>query len=277
MIDSNFYAEVWQRARANSSLGAGYRNERAWEDFWNFFSQNYARRNEVSAATVEVIVDWLAGEGVLTEDMDVLDVGCGPGAYTLPLAARVGRVAGLDSASQMLEVLEELAKSRGLGDKVRTIAARWQDVDLSRDFDLVFAANTPAVNNFETLMKMGRSSRRYCCLVSFAGNCKLSLRDSLWEVVMGEPLRSAAFDIIYPFNILYHDGYRPSLKFFRYSGCHDEPVDYLVEHYTRYFRIFGKDGSDTVERSASFIKARAEGGSCRDGMEATLGVMWWRR
>lgn len=277
MINRDFYVKAWQKARAESSLSAGYRNEKAWEDFWNFFSQNYARRNEVSAPTVEAILDWLAGEGVLTEDMEVLDVGCGPGTYTLPLAARVGQVVGLDSASEMLEVLEELAKSRGLGDKVRTIAARWEDVNLSRDFDLVFAANTPAINNFETLMKINRMFRRYCCLVSFAGNCELILRDSLWDVVIGEPLRSAAFDIIYPFNILYHEGYRPNLKFFRYSSCHDEPVDYLVEHYTRYFRIFGKEDSKTIDRIASFVRSRARGDSCRDGMEATLGVMWWQR
>lgn len=277
MIDSNFFVEAWQKARTNSSLGTGYRNERAWEDFWNFFSQKYARRNEVSAATVEAIVDWLAGEGVLTEDMEVLDVGCGPGTYTLPLATRASHVVGLDSAPRMLKVLEELARNCGLGDKVRTITARWEDVNLSRDFDLVFAANTPAVNSFETLMKIISMSRRYCCLVSFAGGSKLILRDSLWEVVMGEPLRSAAFDIIYPFNILYHDGYRPNLKFFRYSSCHDEPVDYLIEHYTRYFRIFGKEDSETIDRITSFLKGRAEGDSCRDGMETTVGVMWWQQ
>lgn len=34
-MDKIFFTEAWRKARSNSSLGAGYQNDKAWEDFWN--------------------------------------------------------------------------------------------------------------------------------------------------------------------------------------------------------------------------------------------------
>lgn len=70
----------------------------------------------------------------LPEGGDVLDVGAGTGAATLPLAARMGELIAVDTSAEMLEELKAGAAALGL--RVRAVRGRWPDV----------AAETPAVD-----------------------------------------------------------------------------------------------------------------------------------
>lgn len=57
----------------------------------------------------------------VSEDMRVLEVGCGPGFFSLPLARLVGKdgqVYCLDLQSRMLAILQRRAKKAGLNDRV---------------------------------------------------------------------------------------------------------------------------------------------------------------
>ena len=56
----------------------------------------------------------------------VLDVGCGGGATSLPLAGRAGHVIGVDGQEDMLEAF--LANARGAGVAAEGIHGRWPDV-----------------------------------------------------------------------------------------------------------------------------------------------------
>jgi SAM-dependent methyltransferase len=56
----------------------------------------------------------------------VLDVGCGGGATSLPLAGRAGVVIGVDAQEDMLEGF--LANARAAGVDAETIPGRWPDV-----------------------------------------------------------------------------------------------------------------------------------------------------
>jgi SAM-dependent methyltransferase len=56
----------------------------------------------------------------------VLDVGCGGGATSLPLAGRMGSVTGVDAQSDMLESFLEAAAAAGV--TARTVPGPWPDV-----------------------------------------------------------------------------------------------------------------------------------------------------
>ncbi len=56
----------------------------------------------------------------------VLDVGCGAGAASLPLGARVGRFVGVDESEEMLTAFA--ARAARLGAAVETVTGRWPDV-----------------------------------------------------------------------------------------------------------------------------------------------------
>lgn len=51
--------------------------------------------------------DALFSKLILDENNTVLDVGCGEGSITVPLAKRVKKVIGVDSSPKMLEYLEK--------------------------------------------------------------------------------------------------------------------------------------------------------------------------
>jgi SAM-dependent methyltransferase len=88
-----------------------------------------------SAAMFGKIADALAGVRTPTVEIadeglpdggTVLDVGCGGGAASLPLAARASLVIGTDQSADMLAELRERAERAGVA--VQTFAGRWPDV-----------------------------------------------------------------------------------------------------------------------------------------------------
>lgn len=71
------------------------------------------------------------------EDLDVLDVGCGVGRWSLPLARRGNRVVGIDISSRMVDFAAAAAGSAGLDCEFLVRDAT--SLDLCTDFDLVLS------------------------------------------------------------------------------------------------------------------------------------------
>ncbi|MBN6037346.1 class I SAM-dependent methyltransferase [Amycolatopsis sp. 195334CR] len=60
-------------------------------------------------------IEFLAGEFALRERSKVLDLGCGTGQLTVPLAAHAGCVIGMDPSADMLTHARRKAKEAGVG------------------------------------------------------------------------------------------------------------------------------------------------------------------
>jgi SAM-dependent methyltransferase len=88
------------------------------------------------SAYLERHVDELAAFAGLRPDDRVLEVGCGMGRYTLPLAARGLRVTGIDISPALLDRLRKLADDRHPIELVEGDVVRPPE-DLPRDFDAV--------------------------------------------------------------------------------------------------------------------------------------------
>ena len=76
--------------------------------------------------------EWLVNRYVRPGDT-VLDIGCGPGLFTLPIARRVGengQVIAVDSQEGMLEILKENAIPEGLLARIRLHKAEPQSLVL---------------------------------------------------------------------------------------------------------------------------------------------------
>jgi SAM-dependent methyltransferase len=274
--DSQFWAEAWREARQTSALAKGYPNAAAWTAFWDLAADRYALRNRETMSFHDALIAMLEREGVVQSHSVVLDVGCGPGTYAIPLARRAARVVGLDSAPAMLEAMRREAEFYQVAGRVEARLGAWDEVPATPDFDLVLAAKSPAIYDYDSLMKMNRVARGYGCLITFAGPYKLGLRNALWQVVTGAPIKSAAFDLIYPFNILYSEGYLPNLRFYEYRSAFTESVAYWTEYFRCYFRIFGYEGPETDAAITGYLHSVAVDGHCQDQEESIIAVMWWR-
>lgn len=87
----------------------------------------------------------------------ILDIGCGTGAFALPLALRGASVTALDISGNMLKRLTAEARHRGI-DGVKTIRASWKKIDpdntgLSGRFDIVLSALSIAVGTKKDILK----------------------------------------------------------------------------------------------------------------------------
>lgn len=271
MYDAQFWANAWAEYRKSGNKRRP--DPKAWVDFWNHFSQRYGQHNDDTHS--EIITNLISQKAIQPGDT-LLDIGCGPGTYALPLAAKGVNVTGLDTAGQMLATLQTKAAGAGLSTMITPCQADWNDLPAKPSYDVTFASKSPAINDYDSLMKMTKVARKTCCLIGFAGQHNLELRRQLWEILVKEPAPAPAFDIIYPLNILYQEGYRPNLSFYSYSHEEEEPVNYLKEHYTRYFAMLGVSGSDTEATIQCFLQERATNGYCIEKSSTTVGVMWWK-
>lgn len=273
MYNAQFWAKAWEEYRQSANRRRPDPN--AWIEYWNCFASRYAKHNEATMQVHQNIIDNLATQGAVKSGDTLLDIGCGPGTYALPLAAKGVKVTGLDTAKQMLDTLRETAHTTGLSENICCLQADWRDIAPEPAYDVTFAAKSPAIYDYDNLMKMMKTARRTCCLIGFAGQHDLNLRRLLWEKLLGELAPAPSFDIIYPLNILYQEGYRPNITFYSYSQSHDEPLDYLIPHYIRYFAMFGINGTFVEDNIRSFLENRATNGMCTEQTATTVGVMWW--
>jgi len=79
----------------------------------------------------------------IREGMTVMDIGCGPGYFTLPMAAlagEIGRVIAVDVQRKMLDRMLVRARKAGLDGRIvpRMATRHSLDVDEKADFALVF-------------------------------------------------------------------------------------------------------------------------------------------
>ncbi|MDF2570171.1 MAG: Methyltransferase domain protein [Sporomusa sp.] len=276
MCNTKFWTEAWQEARESSHQAPSYGNKQGWQQFWNDFSEQDALRNRQSRPIYNAIVEGLVADGVITPTSTVLDIGCGAGTFTLPLATKSKQVTGLDTATQMLAVLQSEAAHESIADRITTLQADWLDLPPEPAYDVVFAANTTAINDYDSLMKMNELSRGTCCLIGFAGTYHIKVRTLLWEHLIGTPPEQTAFDIQYPFNILYQDRYLPNIKFYSYRQRYRETLAFMIEYYTSYFKLFGLGGPETETKITEFLANRAVEDYCTELINSTVGVLWWR-
>ena len=97
----------------------------------------------------------------VTDGMYVLEPGCGPGYFTLPLAEMVGpegRVIGLDVQEKMLDIVRRRAQKAGLADRVELRVVQDRSLgnrDLEGRMDLAVAMH---------MVMKSRIRRHFCAM-----------------------------------------------------------------------------------------------------------------
>lgn len=272
--DSSFFDKAWKKARQNSSLYCRQKDPAAWQVFWELFAPTYLKIcRALMPANRQMVSDWREN-GLVCKTSRVLDIGCGPGTYAFPLAEAAAEVVAVDTSGQMLRMLDGEAQRLNL-DNIHLLQADWSDLAVRKEYDLVFAANSPAVGNLETLLKMNGASRGGCMLICYAGEGTPSLRHLLWERIMGEKMQGNTFDISYPFNILYRQGFFPHLYFQQQQYSYMEESGTVLENYRAYFKIFGKSGPAVDRILEECVQEKSINGRVEEIVAYKLAVMYW--
>ncbi len=148
-------------------------------EYWNRRAQTFD-----SVWRTSSYVSDLMQRITLRDDYSVLDVACGAGIITIPMAERVNHVTALDISSVMLERLQSKITTAGLPN-VNLINADWNRVIPYVDIfghDVVLLSRSVMINNklSETLQKMD-SIATAACYVTW----RVNRQDELQTAIAG--------------------------------------------------------------------------------------------
>lgn len=279
----DFWANLWQEAQNNSPVrNRRRRTEAEMIEFWNRRASEFAQlthkhRGEQRRQTV---LNFLKHEGALQRGFTVLDIGAGPGNYTIPIAQMASQVTALEPASEMANILQQRAEQENLKN-IRIIQRTWQEVDVASEslvgqYDLVFASMTPGVQDPETLKKMIKASQGYCYLSGFSGCRWNKAQRDLWQRFFNEDIGENPGDIIYPFGMLYSMGYRPNLRFHTHQRVDEQPVEIAAANILKFFENYMNISTDTKKEIEDYVAKHAENGTFRQEHNGCSGMMVWR-
>jgi Protein-L-isoaspartate carboxylmethyltransferase len=111
---------------------------------------SYGKQISEDGSLREAVTGFMAGEGLLTPADDVLEIGCGPGVYTLPMARTARSVTALDISQGMLDQLTIETNGKGITN-VRPVCSGWDSYRGRKKYDLVFPRSV-----------LASTTRRHC-------------------------------------------------------------------------------------------------------------------
>jgi SAM-dependent methyltransferase len=210
-----------------------YRDHKSATDFKGKSCSDWDEKSsEMAKSTINSpYVDDFISRMKLLGDETILDIGCGPGALSIPLAKMVKEVIAIDFSKQMLSELEAYAAREGVTN-IRTFHLSWDDNwSILPPVDVAIASRSMEVKDMDiALSKMSFHARRACYITYKAGGSfvDINILDYIGKKIIGKP------DFWYIPVLLYQYGYLPTIDYIatqrgslRYSSA-EEFIESLI-------------------------------------------------
>ena len=256
---------------------------------WDRMAGGFAKRSGSPEALKrkEKIMSMLKEAGALINGAKVLDIGAGPGNWTIPMAEAGAVVTALEPSVEMIKELKRRAEEKEVSYLVDIVQKIWQEVNIETafkdglfkdKFDLVFASMTPGISNPETLLKAMKAAKSggFCYLSSFSGGGWRNAYKQIWKELFDEDIESHGGDFIYPFNYIYALGYRPHVEFNIWEHERAESIEESVE--TILFFVHGSSdiAPEKKVKLTEYLESKAENGIFKYKHQICQGVMLWQ-
>lgn len=260
-------------------------------DMWDERADEWVRMLESDGAyrarqmeRVEATAAFLRQNGLLGPGTEALDIGCGPGLFTLAFAQTAGQVTGLDISPRMVRHAQSYAQRQGAGNAF-FLALNFKQADVDalgwhKKFDLVMSCLTPAITSVQDLHKLISISRGHCLHVSFVHTSD-SLRERITADLYGESRQEAGHwdgRVFYAvFNLLFLEGYHPKTCFFTQAADVEVPLEEsLARRYAAHIHKEGPQQEVEAARIYDYLNGlcKKEGG-LRRRTEECYGFLLW--
>ena len=260
------WEEIWERNINDIA-------SRTTVDYWESRAEDYSDmvlNSEFHHG--EQIRKFCFREALADTGSQVIDIGSGPGALTIPFARNVQSVTAVEPAAQMIQRLTENAKGQNLKN-IYPLQKIWQEVDtkqFERTFDLVLCCHSlwhfPDI--MTQLQRMDAVSRGYCCI---AGGFGTSEDSACLYKTLG--IREMEFDQFHClFNLLNSKGMRPNVTVLPYETHRSEQsaITSMEQVVQKYRPLVSRD-ADIIRDN---VKSRLKNGLV--STKGLMGLLWWR-
>ena len=194
---------LWQNARAEKS----WKSKTA--DDWSSKASSFAERVR-KTPYVDHLLTMIAAD----QDTTILDVGCGPGTLTIPLAGIAKSITAIDYSSGMIGHVEKEAKRLKLAN-VKTITCSWEDDWQDHNIgqhDIAIASRSMNIDNLEAgIRKLDSHASKQVIITDRIAPSPFN--PDLFNA-LGRKFNSGP-DYIYTLNTLYQLGIHPRVDHIR--------------------------------------------------------------
>ena len=217
---------------------------------------------------------------ILDENDTVLDVGCGEGSVTIPIAKRVKKVTGLDSSPKMLEYLKKRAEDNDISN-IETILKPIEEIkyDEIGDVDVVICSRS--LNGIipieEVLGELDKIANKYVFITVFGPENKKIEKDFDKEI----GIKTEDFpDYNYFFNILFNMGIYANVERFDLNNYREyESIEEAMDNGKFRLDLYDDEEKELLRKYLERILSKDEktGKYFNIKDKADWVLVWWKK
>lgn len=256
----------WDSARhRHPSFGEGRDITEFWSSGDDYDWSGYSK-------IAEDIISDLVKDGVLSDGIGVLDIGCGPGAFARLMSPHVRDVHCVDISEGMINRLKREFDQLGI---VNYSADVCDCRSLPDDYktDVAFVSLCPVFNSPEGILSMERYAERRCVYISSANRAH-TIESEIWEA-LGCDYTYGGYDTRYPYEYLESLGRGATLRYYTQPRVHDESERDCIDRHLRLFSRYRAIDDGLRSIIESIVSKHAVDGIVHIDGEKRLGLLVW--
>ncbi|MDF2505394.1 class I SAM-dependent methyltransferase [Clostridium sp.] len=269
----------WEALQSFRSLPFTNINEEQQAKTWDSFATMYNGMAKLEEKYTEKQIDKM----ILSSEDTVVDIGCGPGRLTIPIAKKVKSVTAVDVSPQMLNKCKENAENANLKN-ITTMQLNWLEEENESKIgkhDIAIASRSVG---FSDVIRLNNIAKKYVFILNFVSGP--SLREIQLDFLEGivdipkPPMKKKNFDhrmfgYNISFNVLYDLGIDPNIivlddGFERDYSSREEAYEDL-----RFVGEIPEECEERYRRNVDKYLTEQEDGSFKLLRKTKSHVLWW--
>lgn len=216
---------------------------------------------------------------ILEKNMSVLDVGCGPGILTLPLAKKAQRVTALDISGEMLRFVKKEASENNLSN-INFVQLPWEEVEIGKHIvphDIVISSRFfPEKKAIESIKKLNDASLKAVYITMWVNHDE---NENFYKEVYGYIGKRylPAPDYIFIYNMLYQLGIYAHLEFIEYKDINIYENKYDIFQDWLWRIIPENKSQENKLKTCLQKKFKWKGGKYKMELNCKWALIWWKK